>query len=92
MKHDHGAVYNAPDGLEFTHQPVHEETMSGNVYQCPMKCEGDKTYNAPGNCPVCNMKLVAVDSGKDTHGHSHCHSHGCLLKIYQSWHITLIKQ
>ena len=30
------------------------------VYQCPMKCEGDKTYNVPGNCPVCNMHLEKV--------------------------------
>jgi Cu2+-exporting ATPase len=27
-------------------------------YSCPMKCEGDKTYDQPGNCPVCNMHLV----------------------------------
>lgn len=40
-------------------------------YQCPMKCEGNKTYDAPGNCPVCNMKLVAVDSRKNSQGHSH---------------------
>lgn len=30
------------------------------VYQCPMKCEGDKTYDAPGKCPVCQMDLVEV--------------------------------
>ena len=30
------------------------------VYQCPMKCEGDKTYNAPGKCPVCHMNLRAI--------------------------------
>ena len=30
------------------------------VYQCPMKCEGDKTYKAPGTCPVCNMHLKQV--------------------------------
>lgn len=57
---------------QYAHKPAHEDkTMSGAVYQCPMKCEGNKTYDAPGNCPVCNMKLVAVDSGKDSHGHSH---------------------
>jgi len=42
----------------------HHEESSVNpqtVYQCPMKCEGDKTYNAPGNCPVCNMHLKAVN-------------------------------
>ena len=33
---------------------------SGKGYQCPMKCEGDKTYTAPGNCPVCNMHLASV--------------------------------
>ena len=27
------------------------------TYQCPMKCEGDKTYPKPGDCPVCHMKL-----------------------------------
>ncbi len=26
-------------------------------YFCPMKCEGEKTYDQPGRCPVCNMKL-----------------------------------
>ena len=25
-------------------------------YACPMKCEGPKTYDKPGICPVCNMK------------------------------------
>ncbi len=34
--------------------------QSGNKYQCPMKCEGDKMYYSPGNCPVCNMNLVPV--------------------------------
>ena len=42
-----------------------EETTSpktsnnGNgVYYCPMHCEGDKTYENPGDCPVCGMDLV----------------------------------
>lgn len=29
-------------------------------YQCPMKCEGDKTYEEPGTCPVCGMELAEV--------------------------------
>ncbi|WP_027138589.1 heavy metal translocating P-type ATPase [Gaetbulibacter saemankumensis] len=28
------------------------------VFYCPMHCEGDKTYNEPGDCPVCGMDLV----------------------------------
>ena len=27
------------------------------LYQCPMKCEGEKTYTKAGKCPVCNMSL-----------------------------------
>ena len=32
------------------------------LYDCPMKCEGDKTYNAPTTCPVCNMDLTSIES------------------------------
>ena len=31
-------------------------------YACPMKCEGDKTYEQPGRCPVCGMKLKVIES------------------------------
>ena len=31
------------------------------AYQCPMNCEGDKTYAEAGKCPVCNMDLKAVE-------------------------------
>lgn len=30
-------------------------------YQCPMKCEKDKTYDKPGKCPVCDMDLEGVE-------------------------------
>jgi len=30
------------------------------TYQCPMKCEGDKTYDKPGKCGVCGMDLEEV--------------------------------
>lgn len=29
-------------------------------YQCPMKCEQEKTYEKPGTCPVCGMKLKGI--------------------------------
>ncbi len=28
---------------------------------CPMRCEGEKVYDEPGNCPVCNMNLVPAE-------------------------------
>lgn len=35
---------------------------SGNgTYYCPMQCEGDKTYDAPGDCPICGMDLVPAE-------------------------------
>jgi Cu2+-exporting ATPase len=38
-----------------------EETPEGKgtgIFYCPMHCEGDKTYDKPGDCPVCGMDLV----------------------------------
>ncbi len=29
-------------------------------YQCPMKCEGGKTYHKNGKCPVCKMQMKPV--------------------------------
>jgi transcription initiation factor IIE alpha subunit len=31
--------------------------VSTAVYQCPMDCEKGKTYDKPGQCPVCGMDL-----------------------------------
>ncbi|MCG2460982.1 heavy metal translocating P-type ATPase [Flavobacteriaceae bacterium F89] len=35
--------------------------VTGTFY-CPMHCEGDKTYDKPGDCPVCGMDLVKEQS------------------------------
>lgn len=59
-----------------------QQVQTATRYKCPMGCEGDKTYDSPGNCPVCNMKLVPVsEAGSHSHeqghqGHGHGH-HGC---------------
>lgn len=29
-------------------------------YACPMKCEGQKTYEKPGQCPDCEMDLEKI--------------------------------
>jgi hypothetical protein len=36
------------------------QTSTTATYACPMKCEGDKTYDKAGTCPVCNMDLEEV--------------------------------
>ncbi|MCC6427232.1 MAG: hypothetical protein IT435_10480 [Phycisphaerales bacterium] len=33
------------------------EAVAPATYYCPMHCEGSKTYDKPGECPVCHMKL-----------------------------------
>ena len=48
-------------------------------YACPMDCEEGKTYEAPGQCPVCKMDLVEVDEVAETeveatHGHEHTYA------------------
>jgi|GEM_PF-1826709 len=57
-----------------------QTAVAGTKYQCPMKCEGDKLYNAPGNCPVCNMKLAPVGTQGSTsveREHSRHSQHAC---------------
>ena len=43
------------------HHEHHSNTQTVIRYQCPMKCEGEKTYEKPGDCPVCNMHLAPVE-------------------------------
>jgi len=38
-------------------ETTHNHNTTG-VFYCPMHCEGDKTYDKPGDCPVCGMDLV----------------------------------
>ena len=58
---------NSHGNSHHTHQqikPVEKKTgkQDGGKYYCPMHCEGDKTYDQPGNCPVCGMNLEKVPS------------------------------
>lgn len=36
---------------------ISKEAKTGKYY-CPMRCEGEKMYDEPGDCPVCGMDLV----------------------------------
>lgn len=41
-----------------THRLKKTVQPGNGIYYCPMHCEGDKTYDKPGDCPVCGMDLV----------------------------------
>ena len=44
-----------------------KDALPGVTYQCPMKCEGDKTFDQPGTCAVCKMDLALLETKiKDT--------------------------
>lgn len=49
------------------HTIHHNSSGSKSNYYYPMECEGNKTYNEPGNCPVCNMHLVPVEEKQVLH-------------------------
>ena len=39
---------------------INQQTAS--VYKCPMECEGEKTYDKAGICPVCEMDLEKIEA------------------------------
>jgi len=71
LEKDSGGRYGISLPGEHIHKDEHQkpEKLEGTgtgVFYCPMHCEGDKTYNRPGDCPVCGMDLVEeVSSNTD---------------------------
>ena len=45
-----------------------EETQvkGTGAFYCPMHCEGDKTYDKAGDCPICGMDLVEEQNTPNT--------------------------
>jgi len=67
----HDNTMNKPENAPGGYKTISNSGSAGNSqdknkdqqetkYHCPMNCEGNKTYNQPGVCPVCNMQLVQV--------------------------------
>lgn len=51
----------------------HKKEQAEILYQCPMKCEKEKTYPKEGKCPVCEMKLrkKTLEEHENHEGHEH---------------------
>ena len=66
MNSDHGTGYkHVEQSSHENHQhnhSGHSHTNSTGKYYCPMRCEGDKMYEEPGDCPVCGMHLKKEES------------------------------
>ena len=61
LENDGGAyqIYKQGEAPSFTKDSSSKQKENGNgTFYCPMHCEGDKTYDKPGDCPVCGMDLV----------------------------------
>ncbi len=52
--------------VEEVKKEVKKEAMAAK-YQCPMDCEKGKTYDKPGNCPVCKMALKKKEAMADVY-------------------------
>lgn len=62
MEKDNGRYSIHKHGESHHEHKKKKKEPSGNetgTFYCPMHCEGDKTYDKPGSCPVCGMDLVA---------------------------------
>ena len=56
---DDGGNYEIHEAGKKVSPKKNKPKGEGNgVFYCPMHCEGDKTYDKPGDCPVCGMDLV----------------------------------
>jgi len=65
-------TFNACAGSETNNEKAQTDQVTADTtaknskqltatYQCPMKCEGEKTYAAAGACPECEMDLAKVE-------------------------------
>ncbi len=62
------------------HSPATSYTLDKQRYYCPMRCEGDKTYDKPGDCPVCGMNLVKEESFTASHKQYTCPMHPEIIR------------
>ena len=70
LKEDGGTYSIHAKGAQ---HPVHKKIekpkgQGTGTFYCPMHCEGDKTYDKPGDCPVCGMDLVEEQNSATTTG------------------------
>jgi len=53
------SIFNAGQRLKRVEKkPQRNQEKGKGSFYCPMHCEGEKTYDKPGDCPVCGMDLV----------------------------------
>src|SRR5690606_36952304 len=56
------------------------------IYQCPMTCEGEKTYPEAGSCPVCKMDLQSVETENTKELSDQDISEESIFNLTSKWH------
>ncbi len=49
---------NSDNEIPEKHISIKQIEDGNGIFYCPMQCEGEKTYNKAGDCPVCGMDLI----------------------------------
>ncbi len=63
-----------------------QKNAAATLYQCPMKCEGEKTYPRQINCPVCNMRLQPVTGGPEKKANTAEIPELSIFHLSSEWH------
>jgi heavy metal translocating P-type ATPase len=84
--HKHTSGHNhSPNAHNIGSAVHHQGTIAksganySGKYYCPMHCEGEKTYDQPGDCPVCGMDLIKQPSVTKTTKYS-CPMHPEIIR------------
>ncbi len=56
------------------------------LYQCPMKCEGEKTFHKKGSCTVCKMDLQPIAEASSKGVDEHGISDESIFNLTSKWH------
>lgn len=56
------------------------------LYQCPMKCEAEKTYNTEASCPVCKMDLKPISTQTSKIAETDEISETSIFNLSSTWH------
>lgn len=71
-----GSVDEQTKNTELHEHEDEQDNRHEVAYQCPMQCEGEKTYDKEGNCPSCGMELEKVEKHQNHEEHEHeVHDH-----------------
>lgn len=61
---DRYSIYNLGEQPKEPKKIDKPKGVGTGIFYCPMQCEGDKTYDKMGDCPVCGMDLVEEQSSQ----------------------------